>query len=57
MAMADDVSRRSFLKATGPAGLMAGGLPGAALGFEAATQATQEVKVAAGPPAKPNWNY
>jgi len=54
--MTDDVSRRSFLKATGPAGLMAGGLPGAALGFEAATQATQEVTVAAGPQTKPKYS-
>jgi predicted dehydrogenase len=56
MAMADDVSRRSFLKATGPAGLMAGGLPGAALGLQAATQATQEVKVAASQPTKPKYS-
>jgi predicted dehydrogenase len=56
MAMADDVSRRSFLKATGPAGLMAGGLPGAALGFQAATQAAQEVTVPAGPQTKPKYS-
>jgi predicted dehydrogenase len=56
MAMADDVSRRSFLKATGPAGLMAGGLPGAALGFQAATQVKQEVTVPASPPAKPKYS-
>ncbi|MGA3020311.1 MAG: Gfo/Idh/MocA family oxidoreductase [Bryobacteraceae bacterium] len=54
--MADDVSRRSFLKATGPAGLMAGGLPGAALGFQAATQVKQEVTVPASPPAKPKYS-
>ena len=54
--MADDVSRRSFLKATGPAGLMAGGLPGAALGFQAATQAAQEVTVPAGPQTKPKYS-
>lgn len=41
--MAYDVSRRSLLMA---------GLPGAALGFEAATQ-VQEVTVAGAPPAKP----
>src|SRR5580700_2589247 len=41
--MAYDVSRRSLLMA---------GLPGAALGFEAATQ-VQEVTVASAPPAKP----
>src|ERR1039458_3931660 len=55
MAMADDVSRRSFLKTTGPAGLMAG-LPGAALGFQAATPVTQEVTVAAGPQTKPQYS-
>ena len=54
--MLDDVSRRSFLKATGPAGLMAGGLPAAALGLDAATQVTQEVTVAAGPPAKSKYS-
>src|ERR1039458_10571370 len=55
MAMADAVSRRSFLKTTGPAGLMAG-LPGAALGFQAATPVTQEVTVAAGPQTKPQYS-
>ena len=51
----NDVSRRSFLKATGPAGLMAG-LPVAALGFEAAPQVTQEVTVAASPQTKPKYS-
>jgi len=41
--MAYDVSRRSLLMA---------GVPGAALGFQASTQ-VQEVKVAGGPPTKP----
>jgi len=53
--MTDDVSRRSFLKTTGPAGLMAG-LPGAALGFGAARQVTQQVTVAAGPQTKPKYS-
>ena len=55
MAIMNDVSRRSFLKATGPAGLMAG-LPVAALGFEAAPQVTQEVTVAASPQTKPKYS-
>jgi len=53
--MAYDVSRRSFLKTTGPAGLMAG-LPAAALGFEAAPQVTQEVTVAASPQTKAKYS-
>jgi predicted dehydrogenase len=44
--MAYDVSRRSLLMA---------GLPGAALGFEAPTQA-QQVTVPGGPPAKPKYS-
>jgi hypothetical protein len=44
--MAYDVSRRSLLMA---------GLPGAALGFQAPTQA-QEVTVPGGPPAKPQYS-
>src|ERR1017187_9281296 len=55
MTMADDVSRRSFLKTTGPAGLMAG-LPMAALGFEGAPPVTQEVTVAASPQTKPKYS-
>jgi predicted dehydrogenase len=50
--MADGVSRRSFLKTTGPAGLMVG-VPEAALGFQAAAQVSQQVTVAAGPQKKP----
>jgi predicted dehydrogenase len=55
MAMMDDVSRRSFLKTTGPAGLLAG-LPGAALGFQAATPVTREVTAAPGPQTKPKYS-
>ena len=53
--MMDDVSRRSFLKTTGPAGLLAG-LPGAALGFQAATPVTREVTAAPGPQTKPKYS-
>jgi predicted dehydrogenase len=53
--MEEDVSRRSFLKTAGPAGLIAG-LPGAAFGFDAATQVTQEVKVAGEPQEKPKYS-
>ena len=53
--MADDVSRRSFLKATGPAGLMAG-FPGAALGLEAAMPVSPQVVVPAAQPVKPQYS-
>jgi predicted dehydrogenase len=53
--MTDDVSRRSFLKTTGPAGLMAG-LPVAALGFQAATPVKHEVTVAASPQTQPKYS-
>jgi predicted dehydrogenase len=55
MTMTNDVSRRSFLSATGPAGLMAG-LPGAAFGFQATTKVTQEVTAVADPPVKPAYS-
>ena len=44
--MAYDVSRRS---------LLAAGLPGVALGFQAPTE-VQQVTVAGGPPAKPQYS-
>jgi predicted dehydrogenase len=53
--MTDDVSRRSFLKTSGPVGLMAG-LPITALGFDASSQVTQEVTVAPGPQTKPKYS-
>ena len=45
--MAYDVSRRSLLVA---------GLPGAAMGFQASPQAAQQITVAGGPPAKPQYS-
>jgi predicted dehydrogenase len=47
MAMAYDVSRRSFMIA---------GLPGAAMGFQAVPQVTREVTVAAGTETKPAYS-
>jgi len=52
--MTDGVSRRSFLKTTGPAGLMVG-LPEAAMGFQA-NQSTQQVTVTVAPPEKPKYS-
>ena len=53
--MADGVNRRSLLKTTGPAGLIAG-LPGAAMAFRAPTQTTKEMTVPAAQPEKPKYS-
>jgi predicted dehydrogenase len=49
--VADEISRRSFVNA----GLMAG-VPGAAMGFQAATQVAREVTVAGNQPAAPKYS-
>src|SRR4051812_44279555 len=53
--MTDEQSRRSFLKWTGPAGLMMG-LPVAGTEFPASAQTPQEVTAGGSPDTKPKYS-